>query len=296
MEAVLEDVVDWRIEFGEVFWDSGGFDIAIANPPYIQLQRDGGRLANVYKNAGYATFTRTGDIYYLFYERAISLLKQDRGYACIISSNQWMRIDSGKILREFILGQNPLRLVNLGAGVFENVTVNTSVLLVQKSSNYSALRGADIKEAAPQFPPAEWTDLRPTVGETWTVLKATELTVKSKIDTVGTPLAHWGVKINRGIVTGYNEAFIVDDATRLGLIAQDPNSADIIKPVLRGRDIQRYRTEWAGLWLITTFPSLQVDIDDFPSVRDYLLSFGKDRLEQSGKALPSGGKSRKKTN
>ncbi len=104
-----------------------------------------------------------------------------------------------------------------------------------------------------------------------------------------------GKAINRGILTGFNKAFIIDNDTKEALIAEDPRSADIIKPVLRGRDIKRYRAEWAGLWLIATFPGLALNIDDYPAVKRHLLSFGKARLEQSGSTLPNGTKSRKKT-
>ena len=107
-------------------------------------------------------------------------------------------------------------------------------------------------------------------------------------------LSH-GKAINYGIKTGYNAAFIIDKDTKEALIAEDPRSADIIKPVLRGRDIKRYRAEWAGLWLIATFPALALNIDDYPAVKKHLLSFGKARLEQSGRTLPNGTKSRKKT-
>ena len=116
-----------------------------------------------------------------------------------------------------------------------------------------------------------------------------------KMQAIGTPLKDWNVRINRGITTGCNDAFIIDDSTRRALIAENPKSTEIIKPVLRGRDIQRYQAEWAGMWLIATFPSLQLDIEDYPAVKEYLLFFGKDRLEQSGKTLADGGKSRKKT-
>ena len=70
---------------------------------------------------------------------------------------------------------------------------------------------------------------------------------------------------------------------------------ELLKPVLRGRDIARYRANWAGLWLISTFPSLSLDIDDYPAIKRYLLSFGKGRLAQEGRHLPGGGRSRKKT-
>ena len=111
----------------------------------------------------------------------------------------------------------------------------------------------------------------------------------------GTPLKDWDVKINRGVLTGYNDAFIIDDATRRALVEEDPKSADIIKPVLRGRDIQRYRAKWAGKWLIATLPSLELSIDEYPAVKKYLLWFGEARLEQTGATLPDGTKLRKKT-
>ena len=101
--------------------------------------------------------------------------------------------------------------------------------------------------------------------------------------------------INYGIKTGFNEAFIIDNQTKEALVAEDPKSAKIIKPVVRGRDIRRYQVDWKGLWLITTFPALGLNIDNYPSVKKYLLTFGKARLEQSGKTLADGTKSRKKT-
>ena len=102
--------------------------------------------------------------------------------------------------------------------------------------------------------------------------------------------------IYRGITTGLNEAFIVDNQTKGALVAADPKSAEILKPVVRGRDIRRYKAVWQGLWLIATFPAAGVRIDDYPAVKKHLLTFGKARLEQSGKWLPDGTRSRKKTN
>ena len=104
-----------------------------------------------------------------------------------------------------------------------------------------------------------------------------------------------GYAIYRGITTGLNDAFIIDNQTKEALIAEDPKSAEVIKPVLRGKDIQRYQAQWKGLWLIATFPALDLNIDIYPAVKRYLLTFGKRRLEQSGKRLPNGGRSRKKT-
>ncbi len=79
------------------------------------------------------------------------------------------------------------------------------------------------------------------------------------------------------------------------MIAEDPKSEEIIKPILRGRDIKRYRADWTGLWLVATFPALEIDIDDYPAIKRHLLSFRKERLEQVGRTLSDGTKSRKKT-
>ena len=278
-----------------MFSITDGFDVVIGNPPYVQLQKNGGKLGKLYKDAGYTTFARTGDIYQLFYERGVNLLKHTEGHICFISSNQWMRVDSGRPLRIYIEDQNPIRLVNLGAGVFDNVTVNTCVLLANRSRNMNVLQAADLRQEKQQFPPTEWSHMRPVNGETWIVLSEAGQRIRRKIEAIGTPLKEWDVTINRGIVTGYNDAFIVSEETKIELIADDPKSAEILKPVLRGSDIMRYRAQWENKWLIATFPSLHLNIDDYPAVESYLLTCGKDRLEQSGKSLAGGGRSRKKT-
>ena len=93
--------VDWRVEFAEVF-DRGGFDVALANPPYIQLQKDGGKLGRLYRDVGYDTFVRTGDIYQLFYERGCQLLRSSRGLLAYITSNSWLKAEYGKRSRLYL--------------------------------------------------------------------------------------------------------------------------------------------------------------------------------------------------
>ena len=136
-------------------------------------------------------------------------------------------------------------------------------------------------------------------SDNWTILNPIEQSIKSKIDAVGIPLKNWDIKINRGILTGFNDAFIINSQKRAELIDLDPKSAEIIRPILRGRDIKRYGYKYADLWLISTFPSKNYNIDDYPAIKNYLLSFGKERLEQSGKTYIVNGtkiKARKKTN
>ena len=133
----------------------------------------------------------------------------------------------------------------------------------------------------------------------WTILSAVEQNIKRKIETIGVPLKKWSVSINYGIKTGFNDAFIISGEKKDELVAADPNSAEIIRPILRGRDIKRYGYTYADLWLISTFPSKHYNIDDFPAVKHHLLSFGKERLEQTGRKYIIDGKevkARKKTN
>ena len=278
-----------------MFGITDGFDVVIGNPPYIQLQNNSGELGNFYQNEGFATFARSGDIYYLFYEKGINLLKQSSGYACFISSNQWMRVASGKALRKFIENQNPVKLVNLGAGVFDNVTVNTNVLLINRSSRKADLKASDLRLAIHQFPPTEWTQINPAKGKDWVILHNKAQLIKDRMEAKGTQLKEWDISINYGIKTGYNNAFIINNETKDALIAEDPKSAEILKPVLRGRDIKRYQASWAKLWVISTFPSLHLDIENYPAIKRHLLSYGKERLEQTGSLLSDGNKSRKKT-
>ena len=128
----------WHTWFHDVFSrpSKEGFDIVIGNPPYIQLQNDGGELAKLYEKSKYFTFARTGDIYCLFYERGWQLLKKD-GHLCYISSNKWMRAGYGEKTRDFFVNNtNPLLLIDFaGVRIFESATVDTNILLFSKSSN-----------------------------------------------------------------------------------------------------------------------------------------------------------------
>ncbi len=292
------DAVDWRVEFAEVF-DDGGFDVVVANPPYIQLQKDGGRLGRRYRDVGYTTFVARGDIYQLFYERGCQLLRSSQGMLAYITSNSWLKAEYGRAQRRFLTEQHePMALIELGKDVFDSAIVDTSILLLRKGRTNGAFPAVDVDHlSGSEFPPEDtlWGQVRPNGEAPWSILSPVEQRVMEKMLSMGTPLKDWDVSIYRGVLTGYNKAFIIDDSTRIALVEEDPRSAEIIKPVLRGRDIQRYRAKWANLWLIATFPSAKVSINDYPAVKNYLSSFGRYRLEQNGKSLPAGGRSRKKT-
>lgn len=111
----------------------------------------------------------------------------------------------------------------------------------------------------------------------WCILNPIERSIKEKIEKIGVPLKDWDIKIYRGILTGCNEAFIIDGETKDALIAQDPKSAEIIRPILRGRDIKRYSYDFADKWLIATHNGTQtqerIDINDYPAVKAHLDSY-----------------------
>ena len=109
-----------------------------------------------------------------------------------------------------------------------------------------------------------------------------EQSIRNKINSKGIPLKEWNLRINRGILTGYNDAFIISTEKKDELISADPKSAELIRPILRGRDIKRYTYTFADLWLISTFPSRHYDIDNYPAIKQHLLSYGIERLEQTG--------------
>ena len=125
-------------------------------------------------------------------------------------------------------------------------------------------------------------------SNSWVILSPVEQSIRAKIEKYGTPLRDWDIKINRGVLTGCNEAFIITTAKREEILAncktkdERKRTDEIIRPILRGRDIKRYKYDWKGLWLIGLFPSRHYDIDTLPAIKKYLLDFGFDRLKQTG--------------
>lgn len=118
-----------------------------------------------------------------------------------------------------------------------------------------------------------------TSSDSWTILSSIEAAIKQKIEAAGIRLKDWNVRINRGILTGCNEAFIISGDKRNELISQNPKSAEIIRPILRGRDIKRYGYTFSDLWVITSHNGIRgrniprIHIDEYPAIKAHLDEF-----------------------
>lgn len=255
------------------------FDIVIGNPPYIQLQRDRGRLGKKYQDADFIAFARTGDIYCLFYERACQLLT-DGGMLAYITSNSWLRAEYGRLLRGyFVDNHTPIRLLDVGKDVFDAI-VDANILILRTVKSGEPCVAVDMDALEDKaFPPKQnlWSLTRMDSADPWCALSTKLQNVMEQMRRVGKPLMGWDVNINFGIKTGYNKAFLIDSATRDALIEEDSRSEEILKPILRGRDIQRWQSEWAGLWLIDAHNGFgkkpPIDIDNYPAVKAWLDRF-----------------------
>jgi len=270
--------------FFDPFWMFGidnGFDIVVGNPPYIQLQKDNGKLAKQYEKQGYETFAKTGDIYSLFYERGWQLL-QNGGLLCYITSNKWMRAGYGEKTRQFFTEKtDPMLLVDFaGQKVFDSATVDTNILLFAKDKNRQQTRACTVKEKTlnklGDYLRQNATKTRFNGTESWTILSEIQQRIKRKVEKLGKPLKDWDISIYRGVLTGYNEAFVIDRAKRDELLEKSPKNAEIIRPILRGRDIKRYGYQFAELWLINAHNGVKekgikrIEIDDYPDIKEHL--------------------------
>lgn len=256
------------------------FDVVIGNPPYVQMQNNSGALAQLYEKYNFKVFARTGDIYCLFYEKSLDLLVP-HGVLCFITSSKWLRAAYGEKLRRFLSEKNPLRLLDLGAGVFENATVDINILLCENAQNTNVLCACTLTTKQESLLSLDMIQMSVS-HENW-IISSSPLadSLKKKIHEKGTALKNWDIQINFGIKTGYNEAFIIDCKKRAELIVADPKSAEMIKPLLRGRDIGYYSSTPSNQYLICTFPAHNISIDHYPAIKNHLLSFGK-RLHQTG--------------
>jgi type II restriction/modification system DNA methylase subunit YeeA len=286
---VFVDAFEWRIEFPEVLDENGkfiGFDCVIGNPPYIQLQKMGAD-ADALLKMNYQTYERTGDIYCLFYEMGMALLKPG-ALLSFITSNGWMKSAYGESLRTLLAEKyQPFFLIDFaGFKVFDTATVDVNILSVTNANTKNSTMACSIKRD--EFEINKLSDYVETHTQysifgkdAWTILSDIELSIKTKVESVGVPLKDWDVEIYRGILTGYNDAFIISSEKRNEILdncADDEErerTSAIIRPILRGRDIARYTYNWANLWLINTHNGIKgslnrIHLEDYPAIKQHL--------------------------
>ena len=200
-----------------------------------------------------------------------------------ITSNKWLRAGYGKKSREFFLKYNPTKLIDLGSGIFESATVDSNILTIQKSLNKNKLKAVVLSksEKTTDFTNLDFVTLKNLSSDVWAIADENEQNIKLKIEKIGTPLKEWDINIYRGILTGFNEAFIIDENTKNELIKKDQKSEEIIKPILRGRDIRKYEINFAKLYLINSHNNPPVDIEKYPAIKEHLDSYYP-QLEKRG--------------
>ena len=276
--AYLDHAFTWETAFPSVFAE-GGFDVVLGNPPYVRMEFL--KALKPYLEKRYEVVSDRADLYCYFYERGLRLLKPG-GRLGFISSNTFFKTGSGKPLRDYLRREATLEgVVDFGdLQVFEGVTTYPAILTMKRGA---APKGHELRfwkvEALPEtnfqatwgkaagpYPQAalgagSWELENPAMRALRNKIMAGKKTIK---DVYGAPLY--------GIKTGLNGAFVIDNATKERLCAQDPKSADLLKAFLEGKDLKRWRAEPRGLWLIY-IPKNRIEIDDYPAIRDWLLPF-----------------------
>ncbi len=304
---------EWRFEFPEILDDDGnfkGFDLIIGNPPYIRQEELKELKPHLAKN--YKVYKGTSDIYTYFYELGFNVLKDRGGVLSYITSNKYTRAGYGEALREFLLKNVKfLEYTDLnGIKVFDSATVDTSILCFEKSKSkdnkfkYLALSNEILKTCAydiglyKDFAEFSQNSLS---KESFTFSDENTSALKAKIERIGTPLKEWhGLNIYRGILTGYNEAFIITTEKRNEILAnckdeaEKERTAKLIRKMLRGRDIKRYSYEWAGLWVINTHNGYKnqngekveaINIENYPSLKKHFDEFYPQLEKRADKGL-----------
>jgi 23S rRNA G2445 N2-methylase RlmL len=255
-----------------------GFDVVIGNPPYVSLSRMKDK-ASVFVASKYETYEKGSDLYCLFYEAGINHLKRN-GVLTFITSNSWMQTDYGRSLRRyFINNTDPLILINLAdAQIFETAIVETNIILLRRGAYLANLRGVTINSdyklgvTLADFVSQNGSAITTLTEGGWNVSNDWENKLKIKFDAAGRPLKKWPVKIYRGITTGFNDAFVIDNrADYERLLAEDPKSSEVIKPILRGRDLRPYSYKFADNWII--FSRRGIDIKKYPKLENHLKAY-----------------------
>ena len=280
-----EKAFNWQNEFPEVF-KNGGFDVVIGNPPYVQLQSMG-EMSEVLKNCGYETFDKGADLYCLFTERGYKLLKNG-GIQSFIMPNKWLLVAYGKPLRKFLSKTGLHQVLNFGdVQFFQEATTYVCIFVTQKvkpnnnvkvlSLNQKTYHGdflTEVKANLYDYPASRFDE------NEWSIQPLNDSRKLEQMKLKGIELKDLPIIINYGIKTGFNDAYYIDEETRQKLIAADAKSAELIKPMARGRDVSAYAITSSEYFINVhngvkekNPPLPPVIIDDYPAIKKHLDAF-----------------------
>lgn len=269
----------------EIMFGIDSFDIVIMNPPYFQLTGKHKYLHYFEKGKN-----KTADIYQLFMETALNKLLSQMGVVSAVVSNKWMRAGYGERTREFLYNNSYVfEIIDLGANWFESATVETSIInyrkLLNKENKLENIKSYKINLCdnieVNKISSEEFFIYAKDYINSWFMSNEKENSILNKIIKYGKPLKEWNIIMYRGILTGFNEAFIIDEETKNKLILEDKKSKEIIKPLLRGRDIKRYSYDFKNLYLINTHNGVKseninrININDYPAIKNHLQKYYK---------------------
>ena len=265
---------DWMFGIKE------GFDIVIANPPYVSHDK----IAENIPRKQFDIFEPYADIYCYFFEQGLNLLVQN-GVLCFITSNSYLRANYGTPLRQYLHKYSLLSIIDIESSqVFDSAIVNVAITIIQKSEKKipciivnTPWNGKSFSDyvLSDKFSYSQSDfDFQP-----WTLIHPNVLSIRKKIENVGKTLEQLQTKIRLGLATGDNNAFIIDEDTRTGLIMLDKNNESIIKPVIRGQDIKRYFHN-PSKYIILSKNGIDIP-NDYPTLYQYFDSFG-DKFKKRG--------------
>jgi adenine-specific DNA-methyltransferase len=256
------------------------FNLVLGNPPYVRHEKIKDQKEQL-KNAFASVYVGTADLYVYFFKRALDLLESG-GILSYICSNKFFKSQYGEKLREYLPKTAELDLIVdfSEITVFEAI-VATAVIQMQKhtgkqNNQIGALMWSDkdeIKDIARVFNANRYAITQKSLkAEGWTIGSNEKQKLVSVLSQAGKPLGEFiQERFYRGILTGFNEAFVVDKATKESLIKQHPSSTEVLKPFLRGRDVKRWKIENPELWLI--FTRRGIDIKKYPAIKKHLEQF-----------------------
>ena len=305
---VADTAFDWQAEFSQIFAE-GGFDVVLGNPPYVRQEL----LSPIkpYLQANYESYNGVADLYTYFYELGLKILKPG-GVLSYIVANKWLRSGYGEPLRKFFASQGLLeQIIDFGhAPIFEDADTFPCIVAVRKPNASLCISETESEieqgKSEPNSPvivcpvPREELaniNLKQYVQEhgyqisrsrftanAWSLEPPAVDDLMQKIQRVGVPLKDFaGVKPLYGIKTGFNEAFLIDEATKNSLVQADPKSAEIIKPLLRGQDIKRWYPQWDEVWII--FAHRDIEIENYPIIKSHLEKYRTKLEARAGKQL-----------